>query len=140
MLVRIGYDIAIEVSAPTPMLLMLYVHPERMKDLRAPERLITQPAIDVENYTDSIGNRCAKIVAPPGLIRLYYDNVIEDSGLPEPVFPTAEQLPVQAHQRAEVPPPAGIDLRLGAVWLVRIHFQLIISGFLRAGCSGILAG
>jgi transglutaminase-like putative cysteine protease len=95
MLVRIGYDIAIEVSAPTPMLLMLYVHPERMKDLRAPERLITQPAIDVENYTDSIGNRCAKIVSPPGLIRLYYDNVIEDSGLPEPVFPTAEQLPVQ---------------------------------------------
>jgi transglutaminase-like putative cysteine protease len=95
MLIKIGYDIAYEVSAPTPMLLMLYVHPERMKDLRAPERLFTQPGLDVENYTDGFGNRCAKIVAPPGLIRLYYDNVIEDSGLPEPVFANAEQHPVQ---------------------------------------------
>jgi len=95
MLIRIGYDIAYEVSAPTPMLLMLYVHPERMKDLRAPERLITQPAVDVENYTDSFGNRSAKIIAPPGLIRLFYDTVIEDSGLPEPEFPHAEQHPVQ---------------------------------------------
>jgi len=95
MLIRIGYDIAYEVSAPTPMLLMLYVHPERMKDLRAPERLITQPAVDVENYTDNFGNRCAKIVAPPGLIRLYYDNVIEESGLPEPIALNAEQHLVQ---------------------------------------------
>jgi transglutaminase-like putative cysteine protease len=95
MLIRIGYDIAYEVAVPTPMLLMLYVHPERMKDLRAPERIITQPEVDVEHYTDGFGNRCAKIVAPPGLTRLYYDNVIEDSGLPEPAFPSAGQLPIQ---------------------------------------------
>ncbi|HEX4084523.1 MAG TPA: transglutaminase family protein [Chthoniobacteraceae bacterium] len=95
MLIRIGYDIAYEVSAPTPMLLMLYVHPERVKDLRAPERLIAQPAVEIENFTDFFGNRCAKIVAPPGLIRLYYDTVIEDSGLPEPVYPTACQHPVE---------------------------------------------
>jgi transglutaminase-like putative cysteine protease len=95
MLIRIGYDIAYEVPVPTPMLLMLYVHPERMKDLRAPERILTQPEVDVENYTDGFGNRCAKIIAPPGLIRLYYDTVIEDSGLPEAVFPGAEQHPVQ---------------------------------------------
>jgi transglutaminase-like putative cysteine protease len=95
MLIKIGYDIAYEVWAPTPMILMLYVHPERMKDLRLPERLITEPAVEVENFTDFYGNRCAKIVAPPGVIRLYCDTVIEDSGLPEPVFPNAEQHPVE---------------------------------------------
>jgi transglutaminase-like putative cysteine protease len=95
MLIKIGYDIAYEVWAPTPMLLMLYVHPERMKDLRVPERLITEPAVEVENYTDVFGNRCAKIVAPPGVMRLFCDTVIEDNGLPEPVFADAEQNPVQ---------------------------------------------
>jgi transglutaminase-like putative cysteine protease len=95
MLIKIGYDIAYEVPVPTPMLLMLYVHPERMRDLRAEERLVTDPVIEVENFTDSFGNRCAKIVAPPGVIRLFCDTVIEDCGLPEPVFPNAEQHPVQ---------------------------------------------
>ncbi len=95
MLIRIGYDIAYEVWAPTPMLLMLHVRPERLKDLRAPELLVTHPEVPVENYTDSFGNRCAKIVAPPGIICLCCDTVIEDSGLPEPVFPHALQLPVE---------------------------------------------
>ena len=95
MLIRIGYDIAYEVSAPTPMLLMLYVHPERAGDLREPERLITEPGVEIEDFADSFGNRCAKIVAPPGLMRLTYDNVIEDSGLPEPAYPEAEQHPVE---------------------------------------------
>ena len=95
MLIKIGYDIAYEVFAPTPMLLLLYVHPERMKDLRTPERLFTEPAVDVEAFTDSFGNRCAKIVAPPGVIHLCSDCIIEDSGLPEPVFQSAEQHPIQ---------------------------------------------
>jgi transglutaminase-like putative cysteine protease len=95
MLIKIGYDIAYEVSAPTPMLLMLYVHPERTRDLRAPERLITEPEVEIENFTDSFGNRCAKIIAPPGVIRLYCDTIIEDNGEPEPAFPGAEQHPVQ---------------------------------------------
>ena len=95
MLIKIGYDVAYEVPVPTPMLLMLYVHPERVKDLRAPEQLVTEPAVEAENFTDSFGNRCARIVAPPGVIRLSCDTVIEDSGLPEPARPDAEQHPVQ---------------------------------------------
>lgn len=95
MLIKIGYDIAYEVSAPTPMLLILYVHPERMRDLRTPERLLTEPEVEVENFTDSFGNRCAKIIAPPGVIRLHSDCIIEDNGLPEPVFANAEQHLVQ---------------------------------------------
>jgi len=77
------------------MLLMLHVHPERRRDLRAPEQLITEPAVEVQNYTDNFGNRCAKVVAPPGVIRFFSDTVIEDSGLPEPAFPDARQHPVE---------------------------------------------
>jgi transglutaminase-like putative cysteine protease len=95
MLIRIGYDIAYEVPVPTPMLLMLYVHPERMRDLRARELIITEPAVELENFTDSFGNRCAKIIAPPGVIRLACDTIIEDNGLPEPVFPGAVQHPIE---------------------------------------------
>ena len=95
MLIKIGYDIAYEVWAPTPMVLMLYVDSSRQGDLRAPEQLITEPAIPVTEFTDSFGNRCARIVAPPGIIRLVCDTVIEDSGEPEPVFPDAIQHPVQ---------------------------------------------
>jgi transglutaminase-like putative cysteine protease len=94
MLIRIGYDIAYEVSVPTPMILMLYVHPERTRDLRARELLVTEPAVELENFTDSFGNRCAKIIAPPGIMRLTCDTIIEDSGLPEPAFPDAVQHPI----------------------------------------------
>ena len=95
MLIKIGYDIAYEVSAPTPMLLMLYVHPERMKDLRAPEHLITEPADQVESLpitSATVARRSSRRRASSGFIAI---RVIEDSGLPEPVFPNAEQHPVQ---------------------------------------------
>jgi transglutaminase-like putative cysteine protease len=95
MLIKIGFDIAYEVFAPTPMLLMLHVHPERIKDLRSQEHLFTEPEVHLEAYLDNFGNRCAKIVAPPGIMRLYSDCIIEDNGLPEPEFPFAEQHAVQ---------------------------------------------
>jgi len=103
MLIKIGYDIEYEVSAPTPMLLMLYVHPERAADLRAPERLITEPDVRIEDFTDGFGNRCAKIIAPPGRIRLTCDTLIEDHGTPEPACPEAEQHPVQDLPLAALP-------------------------------------
>jgi transglutaminase-like putative cysteine protease len=57
--------------------------------------LVIEPAVEIEKFADRFGNRCAKIVAPPGVIRLYCDTLIEDSGLPEPVDLSAQQHPVQ---------------------------------------------
>lgn len=95
MLIRIGYDITYEVWAPTPMLLMLYVHPSRQADLRKQDLLVLEPDIPYEDFLDHYGNRCARILAPPGRIRIMSDALIEDRGHPEPVFPDAVQHPIQ---------------------------------------------
>jgi len=99
MLIRIGYDIAYDVPAPVPMVLELYTRPERGRDLVRPEWLRTEPEIPVQEYLDSFGNRCARILAPAGRLRLTSDSLIRDSGLPEEVGRGARQHPVH-----ELPP------------------------------------
>jgi transglutaminase-like putative cysteine protease len=99
MFIKVGYDISYEVWAPTPMMLMLYMHPSRDSSVKKPETLRTEPEVPIENFTDMFGNRCARIVAPPGIIRLIGEAIVEDSGLPDPIVADAEQHPVQ-----ELPP------------------------------------
>lgn len=83
MRIRLGYELVWDVPAPTPMILMLYVHPDREGDLLTPQRLRTEPAVVVTDYADSFGNRCARLVAPPGSFRIWDDLIIHDSGKPE---------------------------------------------------------
>ena len=45
MIVKIGFDIQFELTAPTPMILMLYVHPSRQADLRSEEKIVVEPDI-----------------------------------------------------------------------------------------------
>jgi transglutaminase-like putative cysteine protease len=78
--IRIGYDLSFEVPQPTPMQLMLYVHPEQAPALQRPEWIAVEPATAVESFVDWFGNRAARILAPAGLLRIRYDNVIDDSG------------------------------------------------------------
>src|SRR5881392_3509474 len=69
MLIKIGFDIEFELTGPTPMVLMLFVHPSREGDLRGPQQLRVEPELPVSYYTDLFGNRCARLLAPPGNIR-----------------------------------------------------------------------
>jgi transglutaminase-like putative cysteine protease len=94
MRIRIGYELAFQVPAPTPMLLVLYVRPERAADLEQPEVVQVTPPTPIETYVDSFGNRVGRILAPAGLVRFYYDNVCRDSGLPDEVGTHAVQQPV----------------------------------------------
>ncbi len=80
MRIRIGYDLAFDVPQPTPMHLMLLVHPEVTAALLEPERIETEPATGVETFVDWFGNRAARILAPAGRLRIRYDNVVADSG------------------------------------------------------------
>jgi transglutaminase-like putative cysteine protease len=84
MLIHIGYELVFEVPRSAAMLLMLYLHPERAPELRSPERIGVEPETPVEDFADWFGNRAARIVAPPGTVRLRYDNVVADSGRVEP--------------------------------------------------------
>ena len=95
MLIRLGYDLQFQIPAPVAIVAMLHVHPSRTADLRAPDELQTDPAVPVELYRDSLGNTAARLLAPAGTMRLYNSTVIEDSGLPDPVCPEAEQLPIE---------------------------------------------
>src|SRR5437868_2669988 len=94
--IRLGYELGFEVPRPTPMQLMLYVHPEQASRLRQPERIEVEPATAVEDFIDGFGNRAARILAPAGAVRIRYDNVIQDSGHAEAGLTGARLTPVHA--------------------------------------------
>lgn len=96
MLIKVGYDIQFSFPAPTPMVLMLYLHPSRGLTIKKAERLVLDPPVPVQEYVDGFGNRCGRILAPAGTLRLTNDAIVEDSGLPEEVPLEAPQLPIEA--------------------------------------------
>jgi transglutaminase-like putative cysteine protease len=85
---RIGYDMHFDVQgpAPTAMVLMLFAHPEVASRLETPERLLIEPDnLAAETFLDPFGNRCARIVVPPGqTLRVAYDNVFQTNYESEP--------------------------------------------------------
>jgi transglutaminase-like putative cysteine protease len=91
MLIRVGYEMVFHAPAPAPMLLLLYTHPSRTPTLRWPDALRTDPEVPVTDFTDCNGNRCGRLVAPAGILRLWSDTLVEDSGQPDPVCPDAAQ-------------------------------------------------
>ena len=95
MRIRTGFDIAYETTQPTPMILMLSVHPTRMPDVLTPHVLSFDPPVQAREYRDDYGNLCHRIVAPPGRLTVSADFDVYDSGLPDAYAPEARQIPVQ---------------------------------------------
>ena len=52
MKIQAGYEISYDCAQPTPMILMLSVHPSRIADLITPDRLRLDPAIPANSYHD----------------------------------------------------------------------------------------
>lgn len=94
MLIQIGYEIVFELPVSVPMILMLYTHPSRAGTLKQPEQLKIEPDIPIQEFIDGFGNRCGRIVAPSGRLRLWNDNIVADSGQPDIVNWDAAQHPV----------------------------------------------
>ena len=94
MLIRIGYDISYSVPQPTAMVLLLYTHPSRASTIVKPEKLVIEPPVEAHDFLDAFGNRCARVVAPAGLLRLRNDCIVLDSGEPDPFEPDAREQPV----------------------------------------------
>jgi transglutaminase-like putative cysteine protease len=82
-LIDAGFEIAFECPAPTPMLLQVHIHPERGSDLEQAEQLQTHPATPYTTYIDDFGNRCTRLIAPTGILRLSNRLRIRDSGVQE---------------------------------------------------------
>jgi transglutaminase-like putative cysteine protease len=95
MLIRLGYDLTFEIPAPTAMVVMLCTHPDRAADLHGEDRPRVEPAVRVEEFLDAFGNRCGRLLAPAGTLRLTNDVHVTDPGVADPVCPEAAQHPVE---------------------------------------------
>ena len=91
MRIRAGYELTYECLQPTPMLLVLNIHPSRRGDLLTGQVLTFSPALEAWDYTDGFGNICTRIVAPPGQTTIATDFVIYDHGQPDSVALDAAQ-------------------------------------------------
>lgn len=95
MLIRLGYDLRFDLPAPVAMVALLHVHPSRARDLREPDNLLTDPKLPVAEYIDGFGNRCSRIFAPAGALRLHSSTLIVGPDQPDEVDLNAEEMPVQ---------------------------------------------
>ncbi|RYE86216.1 MAG: transglutaminase family protein, partial [Hyphomicrobiales bacterium] len=91
MQIKAGYTLRYDCPQPTPMLLMLNLHPSRRADLLTPQVLEFTPATEVWDYTDSFGNVATRITAPAGTLTVSTQFEIYDSGLPDVVPVDAAQ-------------------------------------------------
>jgi transglutaminase-like putative cysteine protease len=106
MLIRIGYSIAVTVTAPTPMILMLSTRPELKAKFRTPDTLSVLPAdVATTEYTDGFGNICTRLVAPAGSATFFADGLIEAPDEPDPADWSAVQHPIEdlPHETLEFP-------------------------------------
>ena len=96
MQIRVGYEFRYTFPQPTPLLLTASIHYSRASDLVRPDYLRTEPSVPVESYRDGFGNWCVRLLAPAGKLRISADTVIHDSGVPDAVAPSAQQVPIEA--------------------------------------------
>jgi len=94
MLIRLGYDIELQIPQATTVVAVLNVHPSRTLDLREPDTVQIFPDAPREQYIDTFGNICTRITAPQGPLRLWNSTLIEDSGMPDPADWQAPQIEV----------------------------------------------
>jgi transglutaminase-like putative cysteine protease len=94
--ISVGYELVYDLPSSTPMLLTLHIHQSRAADVIVPDTLVTDPAVPITGYHDKFGNWVSRIVAPAGRISLSANAVVNDSGLPDPVWPNAAQAPIEA--------------------------------------------
>ena len=73
MQLRIGYELIYSFPQPTPIILVVNIHDSRASDIVVPDRLTTEPSIPITGYRDAFGNRCHRVLAPAGRLRLTAD-------------------------------------------------------------------
>jgi len=94
MLIRVGHEIALVFPKPTAVVALLSLHPSRAATVRRAERPEVQPHTPWSEYTDRLGNRCTRLLAPAGRVVLRNDAIVEDSGQPDPQVWDAREHPV----------------------------------------------
>ena len=92
--IKVGFEIAHAAVQATPMVIMLSIHPSRRADIIGTETIVAEPDVPIGFYRDSFGNICGRLVAPAGGVTLRGSALVRDSGLPDVIVPTAQQIPI----------------------------------------------
>ena len=95
MLIRFGFEIDIDCTAPVPMLLALSTHRDVSGRFVGEDYVRVPPECMGKTYDDRFGNRITRIVAPAGATRLWSDCVIDFDACPDPQTPSARQHPIE---------------------------------------------
>src|SRR5882672_3191287 len=93
--IRVGFEITYTAVQPVPMVIMLSIHPSRFSDIVGTESIVAEPNAPIGFYRDSFGNVCGRLVAPAGGVTLHGSALVRDSGLPDIVMPTAQQVAIE---------------------------------------------
>ncbi len=93
--IKVGFEITYAAAQPTPMVIMLSIHPSRRADIIGAETIVAEPDVRIGYYRDSFGNICGRLVAPAGGVTLRGSARVRDGGLPDAVAPAAQQLPIE---------------------------------------------
>ena len=91
MLIRFGFEIDIECTAPVPMLLALSTHSELEGRLIGEDFVRAPRECEGSTYLDRFGNRITRIVAPNGSTKLWSDCVVDFDGHRDTQMPSATQ-------------------------------------------------
>jgi transglutaminase-like putative cysteine protease len=91
MRIRAGYELVYEFPNPTPLILVLTVHPLRRVDLLTDQVLTFEPSVEAWDYVDGFGNVCTRIVGPAGLMTISTEFEIYDAGQPDVIAEDAAQ-------------------------------------------------
>jgi hypothetical protein len=89
--IHVGFDLRYQCNDFVPMIFMLNVHPSRAHDLVTPDRLRISPTRTITPYLDGFGNKCVRILAPPGELHVAGDAIVFDSGMPDRIDLGAEE-------------------------------------------------
>ena len=92
--IRVGFEISYYAINPTPMVLMLSIHPSRFGDIVGTENITNDRDVPIRYYRDIFGNVCGRVLAPAGGITFKGDTLVRDSGQPDLYVPTAQQIPI----------------------------------------------
>src|SRR5689334_6372125 len=93
--IKVGFDITYAAAQPTPMVIMLNIHPSRTADIIGKETIVAEPDVPIRFYRDSFGNICGRLVAPAGGVTLKGSALVHDTGLADEQMPSAQQVPIE---------------------------------------------
>ena len=102
MLIRSEFVIEFDLPQTVPLIGLLRLYPSLDAQVRAAETLVATHSaagatadLPVTDYIDSFGNRCSRLLAPAGHLRLAGSSLVEVEGVPDAIDTSAIQHPVE---------------------------------------------